>query len=347
MAMQHLMLMGPYALGDFNRQDTLPNDVRIQITHVGICHTDLHQVKNEWQSTTYPIVPGHELTGIVTEVGGQVTKFKVGDRVGVGCIVNSCQQCDACTVMAEEQFYSKRIGTYNGKDVDGTMTYGGYSTYMLANEKFVLRIPDALPLGAAAPLLCAGITTYSPIKRFGLDKPGLRVGVVGLGGLGHMAVKFLKSFGASAVVISTSPGKKQEALDALGADEFLVSKDPQQMEAATATLDGIINTVSAAHELSPLLSLLKVDGTMVMLGAPPQRPTLPIINLLFSRQRVAGSVIGGIKETQEMLDYCGKKDITCMHKVIPVDYVNTAYERLLKSDVRYRFVIDIQGSLVQ
>lgn len=339
---------GSLRLWRFNRRETLPTDVRIQITHAGICHSDLHQVKNEWKGTKYPIVPGHEIAGIVTEVGPQVTKFKVGDRVGVGCMVNSCQECEGCTVLKEEQMCSKGpTYTYNSPDVDGTMTYGGYSTYVLVNEKFVLSIPDTLPLDAAAPLLCAGITTYSPIKKFGFDKAGMHVGVVGLGGLGHMAIKFLKSFGVNTTVISTSPNKKQEALEVLGADNFIVSKDSQQMEAAAGTLHGIINTVSAKHELGPMLSLLKVDGTMVMLGIPSEPPALPIANLLFKRQRIAASPIGGIKETQEMLDYCGKKDITCMHEVVSADYVNTAYERMLKSDVRYRFVIDIQGSLIQ
>uniref|UniRef100_A0A7S0X1P8 Enoyl reductase (ER) domain-containing protein n=1 Tax=Chlamydomonas leiostraca TaxID=1034604 RepID=A0A7S0X1P8_9CHLO len=331
----------------FNRRATGPHDVRIQITHAGMCHSDLHQVRNEWKGSKYPMVPGHEIVGIVTEVGSEVKNFKVGDRAGVGCLVNSCQECDFCLKDKEEQYCSKgMIGTYNSVDKDGTMTYGGYSTSVVVNDKFVLHVPDNLPLADSAPLLCAGITVYSPIRHFGFDKPGMHVGVVGLGGLGHMAVKFLKALGVKTTIISTSPGKKDEALKVLGADAFLVSKDETQMAGAAMSMDGLINTVSAPHDLGGLLNLLKTSGTMVCVGAPPEPPAMPTFNMIFRRLKVAGSLIGGIRETQEMLDFCGQHNITCMSEVIPVTEANKAYDRMLKSDVRYRFVIDIQGSLI-
>ncbi|KAJ9509424.1 hypothetical protein QJQ45_001890 [Haematococcus lacustris] len=321
-------VLAPYR---FNRRSVGPEDVHIQISFAGICHSDIHTGKGEWAGTCYPCVPGHEIAGYVIEVGDKVTKFKVGDKVGVGCMVNSCKSCHCCSDLKEEQYCQKGfVGTYNGKDRDGSITKGGYSTHVVVDQDFVLNVPQKLSLDAAAPLLCAGITVYSPIRKFELDKPGMKVGVVGLGGLGHMAVKFLKSFGVEVTVISTSPSKKEEATTVLGADIFLVSKDPDAMAAAAGTLDGLINTVSARHDLAALLNLLKTDGTMVR----------------GSRLRVTGSLIGGIKETQEMLDYCAEKGIECMHEIIPADYVNTAWERVLKQDVRYRFVIDVQGSLI-
>lgn len=340
----------PLAPWRFSRRETRPTDVRIQITHAGICHSDIHQVRNEWGNSTYPMVPGHEIAGIVTEVGAEVTKFKVGDRVGVGCLVNSCQkkECLGCTVMKEEQFCLSQVQTYNGKDVDGAPTYGGYSTHVLVNHKFVIRVPDALPLSAAAPLLCAGITTYSPIRKFGFDKPGLRIGVVGLGGLGHMAVQFLKALGVDTTVISRSPNKKEEALKVLKADHFLVSSDEEDMKKHAVTLDGILNTVAAKHELAPLFALMKPDTTMVCVGAPPVADplTVPSFPMILARQRLAGSPIGGIAQTQECLDFCAEKGIQCMTEMINADYINTAYDRVTKGDVRYRFVIDIQGSLI-
>lgn len=267
----------------FNRRDTRPTDVRIQITHAGICHSDIHQARNEWNNALYPMVPGHEIAGIVVEIGTEVTKFKVGDRVGVGCMVGSCQKCDSCAKAGEEQYCAvKLVATYNDVEADGAPTYGGYSTQVLVHEHFVLSVPDALPLEHTAPLLCAGITTYSPIRKFGLDKPGMRVGVVGLGGLGHLAVKFLAALGVSAVVISTSPAKRDEALGELGAKEFLCSKDDAAMKAAAGTLDGILDTVSAAHPLDALLALLKSDGTLVCLGVPPTPPQLPLFPVIFS-----------------------------------------------------------------
>ncbi|CAH2068914.1 unnamed protein product [Thlaspi arvense] len=288
--------------------------------------------------------PGHEIVGVVTEVGDKVQKFKVGDKVGVGCLVGSCHSCENCANDLEN-YCPKAIQTYNGIYHDGTPMYGGYSDIMVCNESFVIRIPDNLPLDACAPLLCAGITTYSPLRYFGLDKPGMHVGVVGLGGLGHAAVKFAKAFGVKVTVISTSPNKKKEATERLGADSFLVSRDPDQMQAAMGTMDGIIDTVSAPHPLWPLIGLLKSHGKLVMVGAPEKPLDLPVFPLLMGRKIVAGSCIGGIKETQEMINFAAKHNITADIELIPMDYVNTAMERLVKANVRYRFVIDIGNTL--
>ncbi|KAJ9670306.1 hypothetical protein PVL29_026693 [Vitis rotundifolia] len=286
----------------------------------------------------------HEIVGIVTEVGSKVEKFKVGDRVGVGCMVGACHSCDSCDNDLEN-YCPRMILTYGAPYHDGTNTYGGYSDVMVAEERYVVRIPDNLPLDAGAPLLCAGITVYSPLQHFGLTKPGMHVGVVGLGGLGHVAVKFAKGFGVKVTVISTSPSKKKEAIEHLGADYFLVSRDPDQMQAAMGTMDGIIDTVSAVHPLLPLIGLLKSQGKLVMVGAPNRPLELPVFPLLMGRKVVAGSCIGGMKETQEMIDFAGKHNITADVEVIPMDYVNTAMERLEKADVRYRFVIDIGNTL--
>uniref|UniRef100_A0A5B6Z5T1 Putative 10-hydroxygeraniol oxidoreductase n=1 Tax=Davidia involucrata TaxID=16924 RepID=A0A5B6Z5T1_DAVIN len=312
--------------------------------YCGICHSDLHGIKNEWGFSIYPILPGHEIVGIVTEVGSKVQKFKVGDKVGVGCMVGSCNSCNDCANNLEN-YCPKVLLTYNTIYYDGTVTYGGYSNIMVANEHFVVRWPDNLPLDSGAPLLCAGITTYSPLRYYGLDKPGMHVGVVGLGGLGHVGVKFAKAFGVKVTVISTSPNKKKEAIEHLGADSFLVSRDPDQMQAAAGTLDGIIDTVSAAHPLLPLLGLIKAHGKLVLVGAPEKPLELPVMPLLMGRKIVGGSGIGGMKETQEMLDFAAKHNITADVEVIPVDYMNTAMERLAKADVRYRFVLDIANTL--
>lgn len=340
---------GHLAPFSFDRRGLKDDDVHLQITHCGICHSDLHQIKNEWHNAMYPMVPGHEIVGYVTQVGPAVKDFKVGDRVGVGCMVDSCQQkdCDACGTKHEEQFCAKSVQTYNMKDHEGNVTYGGYSTHLVVSKNFLLHLPENLPLDATAPLLCAGITTYSPIKHYGLDKPGSKLGVIGLGGLGHMAVKLGKAMGLEVTVFSTSEKKKEEALKTLGADHFIVSKDKEQMEALTGTLDGILDTVSAKHDLALYLATLKVNGVIVMLGVPDEPLDLPLFNIIMRRLRIGGSPIGGIKETQEMLDFCGKHNITCEIEKIPMDYVNTAMERLVKNDVHYRFVLDIQGSLIQ
>ncbi|RHN54890.1 putative cinnamyl-alcohol dehydrogenase [Medicago truncatula] len=325
-------------------RETGEKDVAFKVLYCGICHSDLHMLKNEWGSSIYPLVPGHEVSGEVTKVGSMVTKFKVGDKVGVGCMVGSCHSCQSCGDDLEN-YCSKMILTYGAKNIDGTITYGGYSDTMVAHEHFVIRIPDALPLDAAAPLLCAGITVYSPLKYFGLNKPGLHVGVVGLGGLGHMAVKFTKAFGANVTVISTSPNKKKEAIEHLGADSFVVSHEQDQMQAVMGTFDGIIDTVSALHPLMPLMGLLKNHGKLVMVGAPEKPLELPAFSLIGGRKIIGGSMIGGIKETQEMIDFAAKHDVKPDIEVIPIDYVNSAMDRLLKADVKYRFVIDIGNTL--
>ncbi|XVF17388.1 hypothetical protein REPUB_Repub10bG0117400 [Reevesia pubescens] len=328
----------------FSRRATGEKDVAFKVLYCGICHSDLHNVKNEWGTSVYPVVPGHEIVGEVTEVGSKVQKFKVGDRVGVGCMVGSCHSCDSCTNNLEN-YCPKMILSYGAKYYDGTITYGGYSDTMVADEHFIVGIPDNLPLDAAAPLLCAGITVYSPLRYYGLDKPDLHIGVVGLGGLGHVAVKFAKAMGVKVTVISTSPNKKKEALENLGADSFLVSRDQDQLQAAIGTLDGIIDTISAQHPLMPLLGLLKTDGKLVLVGAPDKPLELPAFPLLLGRKIVGGSLIGGMKETQEMIDFAAKHSIEPDIEVIAIDYVNTAMERLLKADVKYRFVIDIGNTL--
>ncbi|VFQ88114.1 unnamed protein product [Cuscuta campestris] len=325
---------------NFARRETGEKDVQFKVLYSGVCHSDLHQLKNEWGFTKYPIVPGHEIVGVVTEVGSKVERFKVGDKVGVGCMVGSCRDCENCAIDLEN-YCPKSVQTYN--DLRST-TYGGYSDIMVADEHFILKWPENLPM-EAAPLLCAGITTYSPLKYFGLDKPGMNIGVVGLGGLGHMAVKYAKAFGSKVTVISTSAGKKQEAIERFGADSFLISRDPEQMQAAASTLDGIIDTVSAVHPLMPLLSLLKTNGKLVLVGAPEKPLDLPAFPLIMGRKLVAGSCIGGIKETQEMLDFSAKHNITPDVEIVPVDYINTALERLVKADVKYRFVLDIGKTL--
>ncbi|XP_022855403.1 8-hydroxygeraniol dehydrogenase-like [Olea europaea var. sylvestris] len=329
----------------FSRRSTGQHDVQLKVLYCGICHSDLHNAKNDWGFTQYPVVPGHEIVGVVTEVGDKVEKFKVGDKVGVGCLVGSCRECNSCNKDLEN-YCPKQILTYGAKDTDGTTTYGGFSDIMVVNEHFVIRWPENLPLDAGAPLMCAGITTYSPLRHYGLDKPGLHIGIVGLGGLGHVGVKFAKAFGAKVTVISTSINKKKEAIEKLGADSFLVSRNEEEMRVAAGTLDGIIDTVSAFHSLSPLLSLLKTDGKLIMVGAPNKPLEVPIFpDLLSGRKVVAGSLIGGLKETQEMIDFAAKHNVLPDVEIIPMDYVNTAMERLQKSDVKYRFVIDVKKAL--
>ncbi|KAL4377447.1 hypothetical protein GQ457_02G015800 [Hibiscus cannabinus] len=328
----------------FSTRGTGEKDVAFKVLYCGICHSDLHMIKNDWGSSIYPLVPGHEVVGEVTEVGSKVQKFKVGDRVGVGCMVGSCRSCDNCTNNLEN-YCPEMIFTYGAKYYDGTVTYGGYSNTMVVDEHFVVGIPENLPLDAAAPLLCAGITVYSPLRFYGLDKPGLHVGVVGLGGLGHLAVKFAKAMGTKVTVISTSPSKQKEALENLGADSFLVSRDQDQLRAAIGTFDGIVDTVSAQHPLLPLLGLLKSHGKLVVLGIPEKPLELPAFPLIQGRKLVGGSMTGGMKETQEMIDFAAEHGIKADTEVIAMDYVNAAMDRLLKGDVKYRFVIDIGNTL--
>lgn len=328
----------------FSRRATGDKDVKLKILYCGICHTDLHQLKDDWGFSKYPMVPGHEIVGEVTEVGSKVEKFKVGEKAGVGCLVGSCRSCENCSNDIEN-YCSKGIATYCAMYPDGTPTYGGYSDIIVVDEHFVVRVPENMPLPTAAPLLCAGITMYSPLRYFGLDKPGLHIGVVGLGGLGHVGVKFAKALGLKVTVISTSQSKQKEAIEHLGADSFLISTDPDQLQAAMGTMDGILDTVSATHPVLPLIGLLKTNGKLIMLGAVGKPLELPVFPLLMGRKLVAGSGIGGMKETQEMIDFAAKHNITADIEVIPMDYVNTAMERLSKADVKYRFVIDVAKTL--
>ncbi|KAJ4800640.1 Cinnamyl alcohol dehydrogenase [Rhynchospora pubera] len=324
----------------FKRRENGPEDVTIKVQFCGMCHTDLHYLKNDWGITMYPVVPGHEITGIITKVGLNVTNFKVGDRVGVGCIYASCLNCEFCEA-SEENYCDQVQFTYNGIFWDGSITYGGYSEMLVANNRYVVRIPESLPLDAAAPLLCAGITVYSPMKHHNMFQAGKKLGVVGLGGLGHVAVKFGKAFGLHVTVISTSPNKEKEAKELLNVDGFIVSTDPKQMQASSRSLDYIIDTVSAKHSLGPILELLKVNGKMVLVGAPDKPVDLPSFPLIFGKRTVSGSMTGGIKETQEMLDVCAKHNIKCDIEIVTPDYINDALARLARNDVRYRFVIDI------
>ncbi|GFP98223.1 8-hydroxygeraniol dehydrogenase [Phtheirospermum japonicum] len=329
----------------FARRETGDRDVQFKVLYCGICHSDLHAIKNEWGFAQYPLVPGHEIVGVVTEVGSKVQKFKVGDKVGVGCMVNSCRKCDQCAKDLENYCGGGATFTYNSVDSDGSVTYGGYSDVMVSVEDFVIRWPENFPMDKGAPLLCAGITTYSPLRSFGLDKPGLSLGVVGLGGLGHVAVKFAKALGLKVTIISTSAGKKAEAIEKLGADAFLISREPAELAAAAGTLDGIIDTVSAPHPIQPLLNLLKPDGKLIVVGLPDKPFEVPAFSLVMGRKIVAGSMIGGIKETQEMIDFAAEHNILPDVEIVSVDYVNKAMERLAIGDVKYRFVLDIGNTL--
>ena len=329
----------------FDRRDPGPDDVAIEIKYCGVCHSDLHVARNELGGgTPYPIVPGHEIAGVVTAVGGNVSRFKVGDRVGVGCMVDSCRTCAACQEGEEQYCVPGMTQTYGSADplgeaVGQTITQGGYSDRITVKQDFVLRIPDALPLDAAAPLLCAGITTYSPLRHWKVGE-GSKVAVVGLGGLGHMAVKLAHAMGAEVTVLSTSDRKKADA-ERMGAKHFLINSDKAAMKAAAETFDLIINTVSATHEIARHLTLLARDGTMVMLGLTTEGLPVFARSLLWRRRSVAGSLIGGIRETQEMLDFCAEHDIVCDIETIAPDQIDEVYDRMEKSDVRYRFVIDM------
>ena len=332
----------PLSLDTIQRRDTTERDVQIEIHYCGICHSDLHTVRNEWSSvmsTTYPCVPGHEIVGKVTKVGTAVTNFKPGDLVGVGCMVDSDQTCSHCQADLE-QFCPNTTFTYNSPDKHlGGVTYGGYSENIVVDEKFVLRIPENLDLAGVAPLLCAGITTYSPIRRWG-DIKGKKVGIVGLGGLGHMGVKFARAFGAHVVVFTTSPGKKEDALR-LGAHEVIISSNPEEMQKYTGSFNFILDTISAEHDINAYINMLGLEGNITLVGAPEKPLAVAAFALIFGRKSISGSLIGGIKETQEMLDFCGEHNITADVEVIPIQQVNEAYERMVKSDVKYRFSIDI------
>jgi len=329
----------PLAPFNFERREAGPNDVQIEILYCGICHTDIHQVRDEWGGSIYPMVPGHEIVGRITHIGADVTNFKVGELAGIGCFVDSCRTCPSCLANEEQYCDNGMVGTYNGKDRNGNITYGGYSTQIVVDEKYTLHVSDKLPIEGVGPLLCAGITTYSPLRHWNIGK-GHKVAIVGLGGLGHMGVKFAAAFGAEVTVLSTSISKKNDAL-ALGADHFAVTKDADTMKALQGSFDFILNTVSAQHDYNDYLNLLSLNGTMVVVGVPPQPSIVGAFNLIGKRRSLAGSLIGGIKQTQEMLDYCAEHGIVSDVEVIKADYINEAYERILKSDVKYRFVIDI------
>ena len=327
----------PWAL---DRREPKPHDVELDILYCGVCHSDLHTARNEWGGTIYPVVPGHEIVGRVTRVGDHVKKYKVGDLAAVGCMVDSCRECDNCKDGLEQYCTNGMVGTYNGKERDGSgMTYGGYSKKILAHEDFVLQISDKLPLEGVAPLLCAGITTYSPLRHWKVGK-GDKVGILGLGGLGHMGVKLAVSFGAEVTMLSHSPSKEEDA-KRLGAHKFLLTSDKAQVKAVSNYFDFILDTVSAPHDYNMYLNMLNRDGVMVCVGAPPEPAKVPAFNLIFQRRSLAGSLIGGIAETQEMLDYCAEHNITSDVEVIDIKDINESYERMLKGDVRYRFVIDM------
>jgi uncharacterized zinc-type alcohol dehydrogenase-like protein len=326
----------------FERRAPGPKDVLFDILYCGVCHSDIHQVRGDWgdvMPSIFPMVPGHEIVGKVVRVGDRVEKWKAGDIVGVGCFVDSCRECGPCRA-GEEQYCEKGATfTYNAYERDGkTPTYGGYSTQITVDEDYVLRIPEGLPLQGAAPLLCAGITTYSPLRRYGV-KAGDGVAIVGLGGLGHMAVKIAKALGGNVTVLSHSPGKREDALR-LGADDFIATSDPSVFEKNAGRFNLILDTVSASHDYNSYLGMLGLDGTMVLLGVPDQPPPLAAGLLIMKRRHLTGSGIGGIRETQEMLDFCAEHGIVSDVEVIPIQKINEAYERTIRSDVRYRFVID-------
>jgi len=329
----------PLQLFAFERRNVGPHDLLIKISHCGICHSDIHQVRDEWGGSLFPMVPGHEIVGAVTQIGSAVKQFRVGDRVGVGCFVDSCRTCAACREGLEQYCEVGMLLTYSGRDKSGHVTQGGYSTQIVVDENYVLRIPATLSPAGAAPLLCAGITTYSPLRHWGVGKYH-NLGVVGLGGLGHMAVKIAKALGTEVTVLSTSEGKRKDA-ERLGAANFAVTSNPQTFTKLQRHFDYLLDTVSAPHDYNAYVNLLKNDGTMILVGAPEQPTPLAPFPLILHRRRIAGSVIGGIRETQEMLDFCAEHKIESDVEVIPIQQVNESYERVLKGDVRFRFVIDL------
>jgi uncharacterized zinc-type alcohol dehydrogenase-like protein len=323
-----------------DRREVGANDVKIEILYCGVCHSDIHQAHGDWNNSIYPMVPGHEIVGRVTEIGSAVKKFKTGELAGVGCFVNSCRHCAECNAGLEQYCAEGMVLTYNAYERDGkTVTYGGYSTHVVVDENYTLHVSEKLPLEGVAPLLCAGITTYSPLRHWKIGK-GSKMGVVGLGGLGHMAVKFGAAFGAEVTLFSTSPGKEADARR-LGAHQFALTAEPDAFKKLAGSLDFIIDTVSAPHDYSAYLGTLKTDGTMVCVGVPTDNISFPPFSIIMGRRSLAGSAIGGIAETQEMLDYCAEHNIVSDVEVIPMQKINEAYTRLLKNDVKYRFVIDL------
>ena len=333
----------PLAPLNINRREVGPHDVLIEILYCGVCHSDLHQIRDEWSGSIYPMVPGHEIVGRIRKVGDNVKNFSLGTLAGVGCFVDSCRTCPSCLASEEQYCDNGLIGTYNSLDKEGKPTYGGYSTHIVVDEKYVLHVSEKLPIEGVAPLLCAGITTYSPLRHWKIGK-GHKIAIVGLGGLGHMGVKFAVAFGADVTVLSTSSSKDQDALK-LGAHHFEVTSQPATLKKLKGKFDFILSTISAEHDYNQYLDLLKVNGTMVVVGAPPKPSVVNAFTIIGKRRSLAGSMIGGIKETQEMLDYCAEHQIVSDVEVIKMSQINEAYERMLKSDVRYRFVIDIDSLL--
>jgi uncharacterized zinc-type alcohol dehydrogenase-like protein len=327
---------------DIERREVKDDDVQIEIEYCGVCHSDIHQVRDDWNNSMYPVVPGHEIVGRVTKAGKNVTNFSEGDLVGVGCLVDSCQTCSACKDDLEQFCLNGATFTYNGEDKHlGGHTYGGYSERVVVDKEFVLNVPENIDTKAAAPLLCAGITTWSPLSNWNVGK-GDKVGVIGLGGLGHMGVKFAYALGAEVVMITRSPEKADDA-KRLGADEVLISTDDEQMEEHAGSFDFLLNTIPVGHDIDPYVNLLGIDATMVLVGALEPLDEFNGGGLIFGRKRVAGSAIGGIKETQEMLDFCGENDVTCDIELIDMQNINEAFQRVVNSDVKYRFVIDMQS----
>nr|AEE69007.1 cinnamyl alcohol dehydrogenase 1 [Camellia sinensis] len=333
-------VLAPYT---YTLRNTGPEDVFIKVICCGICHTDIHQIKNDLGMSNYPMVPGHEVVGEVVEVGSSVAKFRVGDTVGVGCIVGCCRNCKPCNADVE-QYCNKKIWSYNDVYTDGKPTQGGFAGSMVVDQKFVVKIPEGMAVEQAAPLLCAGVTVYSPLKHFGLKESGMRGGILGLGGVGHMGVKIAKAMGHHVTVISSSDKKRVEALEHLGADDYLVSSDVTRVQELADSLDYIIDTVPVFHPLEPYLSLLKLDGKLILTGVinTPLQFLTPVV--ILGRKTVTGSFIGSMTETEEMLEFCRAKELTSMIEVVKMDYINTAFERLEKNDVRYRFVVDVIGS---
>ena len=327
---------------DIERREITADDVKIEIDYCGVCHSDIHQVRNDWKNSKYPVVPGHEIIGRVTQVGKNVSNFKEGDLVGVGCMVDSCQECDSCKEDLEQFCENGATLTYNSKDEHlGGHTFGGYSEQIVVDKEFVLKVPENIDAKAAAPLLCAGITTYSPLRHWNVKK-GDKIGVIGLGGPGHMGVKFAHAIGAHVVMITTSPSKSEDAKK-LGADEVLISKNEEDMKKQAGTFDFLLNTVPVGHDMNPYIALLKRDATMVLVGAIEPLDPVHGGGLIGGRKRIAGSVIGGIKETQEMLDFCGEHNIVSDIEMIDMQNINEAFDRVVKSDVKYRFVIDMKS----